>query len=429
MAILQNLSPRPRVVRGPYLQVVTPHSVTIRWRTDVPSSSIVAYGPSAEDPDEFVSDETPVTEHEVVLTGLQPATRYCYAFGASSDTLQRGTDQYVQTAPLAGLVKTGAPNKIRIWALGDFGNSSQTQLDVRDQMLLATAGQRPDIWLLLGDIAYTRGQDDELQTHFFNQYQAFLPNTTFWPTPGNHDYGDQTESQQVPYFSAFSMPQQGEAGGVPSGSKAYYSFDYGNVHVVSLDSNGVQADGLRLYDPASQQVDWLRRDLTANRTASPHSSWTIVFFHQPPYTKGNHDSDTEELLVNLRERFLPVLEEFDVDLVLSGHSHVYERTHPIRRHYGPAATFRTDEHVQLSRSPGKRGIHYIVAGSGGQLGGEVPGFPHPAMQYANKTEGGSVLIDVEGNRMDVRFVCTDGVVRDEFTLTKRARLPMAGATR
>lgn len=402
----------------------------IRWRTDSPAPSLVAYGTSADQPDEFVADDTPVTEHAIVLTGLQPATRYYYALGSSSDGLQRSAAQYFQTAPLADFVKTGSANKIRIWALGDFGNSSQTQFDVRDQILQTTVDHRPDLWLLLGDIAYTRGQDEELQEHFFEQYQAtFLSNTPFWTTPGNHDYGEHTEGRDVPYFSVFNMPQQGEAGGVPSGSKAYFSADYGNVHIVSLDSYGIQTDGLRLYDPASQQVDWLRRDLTANRASARHPSWTIVFFHHPPYTKGNHDSDTEELLVNIREKFLPVLEEFDVDLVLSGHSHVYERTHPIRRHYGPASTFNAEQHIITSKSPGKRGITYIVAGSGGQLGGEIPGFPHPAMVYSNKTEGGSVLIDVEGNQLNGRFICTDGVVRDQFTMTKRARLPLARPAR
>lgn len=402
----------------------------IRWRTDSPAPSLVAYGTSIDLPDEFVSDDTPVTEHEVVLTGLQPATRYYYAVGSSSDSLQRSAEQYFQTAPLADFVKTGSANKIRIWALGDFGNSSQTQFDVRDQILQATVEHRPDLWLLLGDIAYTRGQDDELQTHFFEQYQStFLSNTPFLPTPGNHDYGEQTEGQAIPYFSVFSMPQRGEAGGVPSGTKAYFSADYGNVHIVSLDSYGMQADGLRLYDTTSQQVDWLRRDLAANQASAHQPSWTIVFFHHPPYTKGNHDSDTEELLVNIREQLLPVLEEFDVDLVLSGHSHVYERTYPIRKHHGPASTFNAEQHVVASKSPGKRGITYIVAGSGGQLGGEIPGFPHPAMAYSNKTEGGSVLIDVVGNQMNVRFVCTDGVVRDQFTMTRRARLPLARPAR
>ncbi|CCH55309.1 Iron/zinc purple acid phosphatase-like protein [Fibrisoma limi BUZ 3] len=406
------------IIRGPYLQVVTPTSITIRWRTSQPTESRVQFGTSATKLNQEVSDSKPVTDHEVVLTNLKPATRYYYTYGATKSTMKADPGQYFQTAP-----KPGSTEPVRIWALGDFGNSSATQLGARDAIVRTTQDRRPDVWLWLGDNAYSNGKEEEFQQHVFGVYQdGFFRNMPFWATPGNHDYGGQIESQDIPYFRICSMPKRGEAGGIPSGSESYYAFDYGNVHFVSLDSYGKMDGGQRLYDTTSRQVDWLKRDLAANK-----QPWTIVFFHHPPYTKGSHDSDTEELLVKLRQNLLPILERYNVDLVLGGHSHVYERTHPIVGHYGLADTFDPKYIVAASNSAQpneyrvngkKQGIIYVVAGSGGQLGGQEPGWPLKAAAYTNNTDGGSMLIDVNDNRLEARWVCTDGVVRDQFSIVK-----------
>ena len=70
-----------------------------------------------------------------------------------------------------------------------------------------------------------------------------------------------------------------------------------------------------------------------------------MIFHHPPYTKNSHDSDSEEELVLIRKNLTPILERFKVDLVLSGHSHLYERSRPMRSHTGLATSFREDQHL------------------------------------------------------------------------------------
>lgn len=413
------LAQTPRIVRGPYLQVVTPTSMVIRWRTNTPTDSQVMYGTDSGQLINSVSDPKNVTDHELTITGLKPATRYSYAIGASSGDLQADPDQYFKTAPL-----TGSIDPIRFWVLGDFGNSSQTQFEVRDQIVKATTDRRPDVWIMLGDNAYNKGLEEEFQQHVFEQYQTqFFKNTPFYPTPGNHDYGGQIDSQDIPYFRNFTMPTKGEAGGVPSGSESFYSFDYGNVHVVSLDSYGRLSDGKRLYEAGSAQLDWLKRDLTANK-----QPWTLVFWHHPPYSKGSHDSDTEKLMVDIRQQVLPILEQYKVDIVFGGHSHVYERTHPIKGHFGLNDSFDPKKHVVSAASPAKpneynvgrngQGVIYIVAGSGGQLGGEMPGYPLRSAVYSNNTEGGSMLIDVQNNRLEARMIGTTGNVLDRFMIEK-----------
>lgn len=85
-------------------------------------------------------------------------------------------------------------------------------------------------------------------------------------------------------------------------------------------------------------VSWLKKDL-----AQTKQQWLITFFHHPPYTKGSHDSDKKSdsggRLIETRENILPVLERAGVDLVLSGHSHMYERSELINCHYGDSSTF------------------------------------------------------------------------------------------
>jgi hypothetical protein len=111
---------------------------------------------------------------------------------------------------------------------------------------------------------------------------------------------------------------------------------------------------------------------------------------------------------------------------LCGHSHVYERTHPIRGHHGKSNTFDQTKHVvaQTDASGSYRvgkegqGVIYVVNGSGGKVGGQQEGYPLKAAVYSNNTIGGSLLLDVNDNRLDARWICSDGVTRDRFSIIK-----------
>ena len=149
---------------------------------------------------------------------------------------------------------------------------------------------------------------------------------------------------------------------------------------------------------------------------------------------GSHDSDTEDVLIAIRENFIKVLEENGVDLVLCGHSHVYERSRMMKGHYGKEAEFDSAKH-NLSTSSGlydgsknsapylkskdnPNGTVYVVSGSAGQLGGHKPSWPHEAMYYSNNETGGAVMLEVQGNRLDLKWICADGQILDKFTMMK-----------
>jgi hypothetical protein len=423
-----------RLIRGPYLQVASSTGIMVRWRTDVSARSKVSYGTVPGKLDQSVVDNTILTEHKVRLTGLKPLTKYYYAIGGLKDTLQGNADNYFTTLPEPG--KTG---HYTVAVLGDCGDNSINQRHVKEQMLKYIGKNDINAWLLLGDNAYQDGTDSEYQSKFFNIYKDdLLKKYALFPTPGNHDYHDSDytavraqETHETAYFQNFSMPTEGESGGTPSHNQAFYSFDVGNIHFISLDSYGKEDKAYRLYDTVGPQVQWIKKDLAANK----NKGWVIAFWHHPPYTMGSHNSDKEGELIQIREEFIGVLESAGVNLVLNGHSHDYERSRLMRGHYGPEQSFDAKKH-NLSTSSGKNdgsknsapyiiskdknvGTVYVVSGSAGKLGGQQTAFPHNAMYYSDADHGGACILDVRDNRLELKWICADGEIRDQFTIVKK----------
>ncbi len=404
------------LVRGPYLQSGTSSSVIVKWRTDEATESVVHYGLDPDGLTLSATNSTSTTEHAVQLTGLSADVKYFYAVGTSSVTLAGGdSDHFVVTAPVPGTAKP-----TRIWVIGDSGTANDNARAVRDAFLEFTESRDPDLWIMLGDNAYDDGTDAEYQAAVFDTYPQVLPRTVLWPTLGNHD-GRSADSttESGPYYDIFSLPRNGEAGGVASETEAYYSFDYGNMHFICLDSYETDrsADGA--------MMTWLEADLDAN-----DREWVIAFWHHAPYSKGPRDSDEVGRSILLRENAVPLLERYGVDLVLTGHSHAYERSYLIDGHYGFSDTF-TDA---MKKNPGdgsatgdgayqkpvavgapRAGAVYVVAGTAGYV---KPGpFNHPAMAVSIETLG-SMVLDVNGSRLDAMFLDSTGNIRDDFAILK-----------
>ena len=394
---------KPKLTRGPYVQRAAEHHATIRWRTNKETKGRIWLGVA---PGAYIGGvDGPLTkDHEIRITGLLPGKRYYYAVGYGSTVLGGGnSDYFVETPP-----PVGSSKPLRIWALGDSGTADANAEAVRDAYYAYTGDKHTDLWLMLGDNAYTVGSDAEYQKAVFDMYPEMLRKSPLFATLGNH------EAYVSTYFDIFTLPSAGEAGGVPSGSEAYYSFNYGNVHFVSLDSASTSV----LVGDAMHT--WLKADLAAN-----DQDWTIAFWHHPPYSKGSHDSDVDWELTSMRQNFVPLLEDYGVDLVLSGHSHSYERSYLIDGHHGSSSTF----HESMKKDPGDgqpgsdgayhkapiphAGAIFCVAGSSGKI--HTAPLDHPAMIYG-AAELGSLVIDVDDHRMDVRFLRETGVVADHFTI-------------
>lgn len=413
------------LVRGPYLQQVTPTSIIIKWKTNSNCNTKVTFGTSLSALTSQTVINNSVTNHEIKITGLNSSTIYYYQVGTTTlNFTPANTNQYFKTSPLAG---NKGPH--RFWVVGDAGTGNSNQQAARNGFLTYNANKHVDGWLWLGDNAYDGGFDSEYQNNVFsnNMYENELKRMVVWPATGNHDYNNHIPFSPSPaYFDIFTLPTAAEAGGVASGTEKYYSYNYGNVHFIVLDSYDV---GRNTNDPMAL---WLQNDLAANTLP-----WTIAYWHHPPYTKGSHNSDNSNFLdgelVDMRQNIIPILEAGGVDMVLNGHSHCYERSYLINGHYGysnqlqPSMVLDNTSGNYPSSCPYKKnttitkankGTVYVVCGCSGKLSGTSSGWPHPVFYSYTNTVLGSMLIEINDNRLDAKFINSSGSVHDGFTITK-----------
>jgi len=402
------LQSQPHGVRGPYLQMPAPDAITIRWQTAESIEGMVHYGTTMEQLDQKL--EGPAgTLHELRLSGLKPDSRYFYRIDEQIHTFR--------TSPLPG-----SDRPIRLWIQGDPGYANPTAMAGRDAAM-QWAATRPrgllpaiDLWLTTGDNAYKSGKDEEFQQHLFDAYPRLLPTVPYIPLHGNHD------ARRNAFYNLFTFPTAAEAGGVASGSEHYFAVDYGQLHLIFLDSH----DGDLGHD--GEMLQWLKRDL-----ATTKQRWIIALLHHPPYTRGSHnsddDGDSRGRMRRVRENVLPLLEQAGVDLALFGHSHVYERSHLMACHYGDSSSFsegmqlqRNDKgeyHKGLTRHPYDGTVYSVVGSSARVHSGPLD---HPAMTVAKSVEG-SLIVDIEAESLKAYFINSQGQVLDHYTIDKGAAPP------
>lgn len=314
------LTPTPDVSllqRRPYLMSLTATGLVIGWTTDSDVPGEVHIGPNTYP---AVRRALPdgVWQHEALIGDLQPGTAYNYTVTVSGRPAYTAS---FRTAPTSG--------PVTFVAFGDAGSGSASQQAVRDRL-----AQTPfDLALIAGDIVYDRGTYTEFATRYFAIYASLIDHLPFYTAPGNHDYAT---DRAAPYLALFSLPRQALR---EPDQERYYSFDYGDVHFVAVDTNApLEYIGDAVTD---DMADWLVADL--RQTTRP---WKIVFLHHPPYSSGPHGSQA-----HVRDKLVPLFEQGGVNLVIAGHDHDYERTLPIRG----------DQPVSFAEG----GIVYIVTGGGG----------------------------------------------------------------
>lgn len=346
--------------RAPYLQKVRAGAAEVLWTGDRLARPRVAlrradagaptFHPAAVDRSAPLPRGVQYVAH---LDRLEPATIYCYEV-LDGERRLAGPSGFT-SAPLAG-------GPVRLVAFGDMGWRSPDQAAVLEQMQRVEF----DFALLAGDIAYPDGTLDQLERNLFAVYAPIMRSAPFFPASGNHDY---RTAGAAPFRQAFSLPENGGE----AGRERWYSFDWGDLHVVVLDSEVLVAD----------QTRWLDADLA--RTRAP---WVIAVVHRAPFGSGEHGPD-----LPTRRAFVPTLTRHGVPLVLAGHEHHYERLHP----------------------PG--GGTYIISGGGGRgtrrpaAGAEHSAF---AAQVAH-----FVYIAIDGDRLRLWAIDASGQTFDTATLARR----------
>ena len=244
------------------------------------------------------------------------------------------------------------PDSLKFAVLGDNGTGEKPEYDVGQQMAAARKTFPFDMVLMLGDNMYGRQDPQDFVTKFERPYAALLQaGVLFYATLGNHD------DQNNRFYKAFNM-----------GGERYFTFVKKNVRFFVLDTNQLDPKQQAWFDDALQR---------------PDDQWRICFFHHPIYSDGGrHGSD-----VSLRVILEPLFVKYGIDVVFSGHDHVYERLKP------------------------QKGITYFVSGSGGQL---RPGDVRPSgltAAYFDQDQS-FMLVEVAGDEMFFEAVSRSGATVD-----------------
>lgn len=419
------------LVRKPYLQKLGPKSVVVKLRLKESGNVKLFLGTDFSNLNISQSVDNTSLDHDIFIENLYPNTKYYYKIKVNDNFINSDSTWNFKTAP-----PVGAKNKFSFWSIGDLYGGPQ-QLAVYEGFKKFRKNNYTNLFLTVGDNVYCGGSDECLQSNFFNVYQqgSILQQAGFYPATGNHDYDNYdrvVDNPKLAYFNSFILPSQGEIGGEPSNSEAYYSFNYANAHFVILESTAYGKDGKQLFDSDNLQLQWLKIDLAKNK-----QDWTIVVLHHPLFTKGSYDSDASPDLIKIRSTLAPIFDQYNVDIVLTGHSHTMERSKPTRGHYGHSSTFDEKKHQKQTSSGlyngsgnscpyffngsnlDKSGVIYVTNGSSGATSRPVGLYgKHPIMFFENKSKIGSFFAEIEDNKFVGKFIDDEGSILDQFTIFK-----------
>ena len=225
---------------------------------------------------------------------------------------------------------------------------------------------RPLFHLFNGDLCYANLADDRVRTwwDFWNNNTRSARHRPWMPSPGNHEneLGNGPIGYQA-YQTYFSVPEADGQTDVTRG--LWYAFSAGSVRVVSIANDDVvYQDGgnsyVRGYSGGAQKA-WLERELAGARRL-PGIDWVVVCMHQVAISTADKFNGAD---LGIREEWVPLFERHGVDLVVCGHEHHYERSHPIRGHEGNPTLTPLPQATATDHVDTRRGTVHMVIGGGG----------------------------------------------------------------
>lgn len=386
--------------------------------------------------------------YRAVLTGLEFDTHYLYQVAVGDRIIAENTFE-----------SRSKHRTTRFVAFGDCGTGSPEQKAIAYQVYQ----QKPQFVLIPGDVVYGNGLMLEYQKRFFPIYNSdeasvekgvpLMRSTPFYTILGNHDVQAKDLDKSpggLAYFYFNDLPvnapktqympevkgkpelvrnfERATEGRFPAMSN--YSFDYGNVHFTCLDANPYAnpLDG--------QMLQWIKDDISSSR-----ADWKIVACHNPFFntSKSHYDDQFLRLLA-------PVLEQLNVNLVLTGHVHNYQRTRPLK--FAPQlnekgdryvisdegrvdGTFTLDEKFDGINQTKPEGVVYIVTGGGGAglydyaISNKPELWVHePATNWVPYTVKlishihSFSLIETDKDKLQFKQLDAHGNVLDEFVMTR-----------
>ena len=257
-------------------------------------------------------------------------------------------------------------NSVRLAAIGDMGTGEQPQIDVAQQMVKSRKAFPFEFVITLGDNIYTGSQPSDFEKAFAVPYKLLLDaGVQFYATLGNHD----TTNER--FYKPFNM----------NGAN-YYTYKKGHVRFFALDSNYMD----------QKQTAWIETQL---REAG-NGDWKICYFHHPLYSSGRYHGPA----IDLRKVLEPLFVKYGVDVVFSGHDHVFERIRP------------------------QKGIYYFIEGASGSLrAGNLA--PSAITAKGFDTDRSFMMIEFAGDDMYFQTTSRTGVAVDSGVIHRTIR-PASG---
>lgn len=351
------------------------------WSLDGPSKKIQVTG-------ESMAWKTNVGEmriHRAQITGLQPGVTYGYRVGDGSEGHWSPTNQFTTMPAGAGT------ESVSILVLSDTQSNPGRYGVWGDTLYWAMSDPLPDdLVVLTGDIVEYGGDQEEWEQWFRAVRNQALGKLPVLPVVGNHELavGGRGKNDGEHVLMQFQTPRNGPAGQ----SGLVYSLDYGDVHIV------VQNSEARSRSDIEAQKRFLMEDLSKSQ-----ARWKVVFLHRPIYEAVRSWSNS------YLEPYVPIWEEYGVDVVVAGHDHVYMRTYPMRR-----GDMARDRPLDLGA-----GVVYVTAGRAGSKGAPSDIYqPEQAARYERLN--GPNYVNLVFGRDELRIVSryASWKVIDDVTLVK-----------
>ena len=337
----------------------------------------------------FTDDGSTTYIHEATLIGLTPNTKYEYRVGYGTD---RRSDWYrLETAG-------ASVYDVLIYPDSQSGDYSQWEEIVKSSAL---RNPRTALYISMGDLV-DNGEHAYQWRTWLNSIKPLSANVPLATTLGNHEMYilDWKMREPYAYLNYFAVPPNGNE----RFNRRYYSYDFGDVHYVVLDtmlyeSNHEDNHDTHHPDLYDVQIQWLRQDLTANT-----KKWTVVLMHRDPFQYA-FDRPGANRAVGFDDEgvlFMPIFDEFNVDLVLSAHLHSY-------RNRGHVRNFDRDASGPL----------YILTGIAGDA--RRPKWKeHPLDVYValDRDKNNYMTMTVTPNKLIVKAFLPDGTQLDESVIEK-----------
>jgi predicted phosphodiesterase len=374
------------LARGPYLQRPGDSTIAVHWETFAPSVGSVEYrldrppaqaGPTLRTEESPAADEVgrwqradePAqgTSHRIALSNLAPGAVYAYRVLADGEPLSATLHFRAPRCPDDSTVAFGV--------IGDTTGGT-----IPSALAADLSAEGVDFVLHAGDVNYPDGRLEDYDVNFFVPFAPLLATTPILPILGDHDV---RTSDGAPFLQVFDLPDNGV-----TPEPRFYSFRQGDAEFFCLD---VESSA---YGEDSDQYRWLERSLKSSTAA-----WKFVAVFEPPFTSEN--SNVVERLV-----LSPLFERYGVDVVFSGHEHLYERTRPISL-WGPPGT----------------PVVYVVEGGGGSVLSTAD--PESFSAFLASVFG-YVTVRISGDTLVLDAHDATGAVIDETALVKPSVPPADG---